>query len=90
MSEQASQSDRTERLAFQFCKIATVALILGRYTLVVASGLAAILFAIAFAQGCRRSKCFARYPLLLAVFWALVFAVALTLLIRPELSPFGN
>jgi hypothetical protein len=87
-TESAAKHQATEKLAFQFCKIATVALILGRYTLLVASGLAAILFTVSFVQGCRRSKCFLRYPLLLAVLWTAVFGVSLTLLLRPDLNLF--
>jgi hypothetical protein len=78
----------TERIAFQFCKIATVALIAGPYTLPVASGLAAVLFGAAFVQGCRTSKCFLRYPLLLTVLWAAVCATSIAIILRPDLHPF--
>lgn len=66
--------DRFEKLAFQFCKIATFALLLGRFTLPVAASLAAVLFIAAYFHGKRTSRCFVRYPLLIAGLWVFVVA----------------
>lgn len=75
--------EKLEGVAFQFCKVATVALICGRYTLIVASALAAILYLAAFFKGKRDTRCWARKPLLIAIFWIVVCAVSIYLLLRP-------
>jgi hypothetical protein len=72
-----------EGIAFQFCKVATVALLAGRYTLPVASGLCALFYLWAFASGQRSTRCILRYPLLLAAVWGAVCIVAVVLIARP-------
>ena len=74
-----------EKLAFQFCKIATFALIAQRFALPAAATLAAIFFVAAYAQGKRTSRCFVRYPLLIAGLWALVVAGWAAFYFNPEL-----
>ena len=63
-----------ERLAFSFCKVATVALVCGRWTLPVASGLCAGLFLAAYASGKRDTRCLLRSPLLAAAVYGAVCA----------------
>ncbi len=80
-----SRGEIVEGVAFQFCKVATVAFILGRWTLPVASGLAAILYLWAHLSGKKDTRCLLRYPLLIAAFWGLVSIAAFWLTLRPEL-----
>ena len=65
---------RLEKVAFTYCKIATVALIAGRYTLPVAAGLAAVLYVAAYVKGKKDTRCWGKYPLAIAAFWVLVVA----------------
>lgn len=75
-----------EGVAFQFCKIATVAFLLGRWTLPVASGLAAALYMWAFFSGKRDTRCVLRYPLFIGSFWGIVSIISFWLLLRPEVG----
>ncbi len=75
-----------EKLAFQFCKIATAALILGRFTLPVAATVASILFLITYLRGQRESRCFVRLPLLISGLWAIGAAVSWLFIFRPDLA----
>ena len=87
-SERAVRKGKGEALegvAFQFCKIATVALILGRWTLPVASATAAVLYACAFFSGKHDTRCVLRYPLLIAAFWASVSLVSFWVMFHPDL-----
>jgi hypothetical protein len=65
-----------EGIAFQFCKVATVALIAGRWTLPVASGLCAVFFVAAHLNGKRDTRCFLRSPLLAAAIFTHVCATS--------------
>ena len=71
-----------EGIAFQFCKVATVALLAGRWTLPFASGLCAVFFAAAYVNGKRDTRCFLRSPLLAATVFAIVCAGSLWLILR--------
>lgn len=66
-------ANRTERLAFTYCKIATFSLIAGRFALPLAAVLTAGLYFLAWRKGKRESRCYLRYPLLIAVWWVAVF-----------------
>lgn len=66
---------RYERLAFTFCKAATICLLCGRYALPVAGLAAAACYLAAWRQGVRESRCVLRYPLLIAAFWITVVAI---------------
>ncbi|RYG27045.1 hypothetical protein EON82_00895 [bacterium] len=61
-----------EGIAFQFCKVATVALIAGRWTLPLASGLCAVFFIAAHLNGKKDTRCLLRFPLLAAAVFASV------------------
>jgi hypothetical protein len=76
-SDQKTRGDIYEGIAFNFCKIATVLLLLeilrlGRWALPITAGLAAVLFLLAHLYGTRTSRCILKKPLLIAAFWAVV------------------
>ena len=71
-----------EGIAFQFCKVATVALLAGRFVLPVASGLCALFYVLAYANGNRVSRCVLKYPLLIAAFYGCISAGSLWWLLR--------
>ena len=77
-----------EGIAFQFCKVATVTLIAGRFALPVAAGLCALFYVLAWTRGKRDTRCVLKYPLLIAAFWSVIAAVALIRIFRPESLPF--
>ncbi|MGV3615018.1 MAG: hypothetical protein ACO1SV_06750 [Fimbriimonas sp.] len=77
-----------EGIAFQFCKVATVALIAGRFALPLAAGLCAIFYVLAWSKGKRHTRCVLEYPLLIALFWGIVSALALIHTVRPEALSF--
>ena len=81
-----SSADQLEGIAFQFCKVATVALLCGRFTLPVAALLCAVLYVVAFVKGKRDSRCVLRYPLLIAGFWGLIAAVWIAFAVNPSLG----
>ncbi|RYG37114.1 hypothetical protein EON81_07680 [bacterium] len=70
MSPERSRGEIFEGIAFQFCKVATVALIAGRWTLPVASILCAVFFVSAYFNGKRDTRCILRHPLLAAAIFA--------------------
>jgi len=84
MTLEPTSGERFEKIAFQFCKIATVALICGRFTLPIAATLAAVLYVTAFVQGKHDTRCVLRYPLLIAAFWGLIAVVAWIVTINPN------
>lgn len=65
-----------EGIGFQFCKVATVALICGSWTLPIASGLCAAFFLAGWVGGKRNTRCVLRSPLLAAAFYGIVCAVS--------------
>lgn len=67
-----SKGEIYEGVAFQFCKVATVALIAGRFALPVAAIACAIFYILALFSGKRDTRCVLRYPALIAAFWILV------------------
>lgn len=72
-----------EGVAFQFCKVATVAFILGRWTLPVASGLAAGLYLWAYFSGKKDTRCVLKHPLIIAAFWGTVSVISFWLTFHP-------
>ena len=78
MQVQFRDADRAEtfgRLAFAYCKIATVSLLLGKYALTVAAGLIEAFFILGWWQGKRDTRCYLRYPLAAAGFWISVVSL---------------
>ena len=66
-----------ERVAFTFCKAATLILLTQRFALPVASGAAAIFYVLADRHGKKDTRCVLRVPLLIAAFWGAVCLVSL-------------
>ena len=64
-----------EKLAFTFCKTATIVLLANRYALPVSAGAAIVFYLLADRHGQKESRCILRYPLLIAAFWSIVLAV---------------
>lgn len=85
IATEKTTGEKLEGIAFQFCKIATVAFIAGRFTLPLASSLAAILYLAAHLKGKHDTRCVLRYPLLIAAFWGLISVGAWALVLNPEL-----
>ena len=81
---QRSTGEKLEGIAFQFCKIATVAFLLGRFTLPVASALAAVLYVAAHFKGKHDTRCILRYPLLIAIFWGTISCISWVLVLNPS------
>lgn len=82
-----SRGEIYEGIAFQFCKVATVALLCGRYALPVASGLCAVFYVMAVAKGKTDTRCVLRHPLLIAGFWGFVCVASLVFIARPGILP---
>ena len=76
------KGDIYEGIAFQFCKVATVALICQRFTLPIAAGLCCLFYVLAFANGKRETRCVLKNPLLVGAFYGLVAAGSIFLLLR--------
>lgn len=70
-----NRGEALERLAFTFCKIATLCLLTGRFALPIAAGGAALFFALAHFQGHRETRCLGKHPLLISAFWLAVVVV---------------
>lgn len=86
MKPLAGPADKLEGIAFQFCKVATVSLIAGRYTLPVAATLCSALYVAAYVKGKRDSRCALRYPLLIAALWAAVATAWIVFALNPGLG----
>lgn len=71
---QLQPGEGIEKLAFTFCKCATVALICGRFALPIAATLSAILYLSAHQKGFRETRCILGPPVRVAAFWLLVVA----------------
>ena len=70
-------AEKTEAIAFNWCKVATILALLwllrlDRWALPIAAFTCAALFAAAHFQGARESRCILRKPLLIAAFWSAV------------------
>ncbi len=71
---QPQPGQELEKLAFTFCKCATVALICGRFALPIAATLSAALYIGAHFKGYRDTKCVIGPPWRVAMFWLIVVA----------------
>lgn len=76
-----------EGIAFQFCKIATVTLLAGRFALPVAAGACAIFYAMALKEGKKDTRCVLRYPWVLIVLWGSVSICSAILIAFPSVLP---
>ena len=66
-----------ESIAFTFCKAALIILLARQFALPVASGAAALFYVLAIVNGKKDTRCWARWPLAIAFFWAIVCGVSL-------------
>lgn len=82
-----TKGEKYEGIAFQFCKIATVALIAGRFALPVAALCCAAFYGLALRNGKKDTRCVLRYPWVLIVFWGVIGIVALVLIGFPHWLP---
>ncbi|MEQ1821491.1 MAG: hypothetical protein ABL949_03190 [Fimbriimonadaceae bacterium] len=87
MENKEPAADRFGRLAFAYCKIATVSLLLGRFALPVAALLSATFFILGWVRGKKETKCYLRYPLLAAGFWLAVLAIWFAIEFAPTAIP---
>lgn len=67
-----SRADRYERLAFTFCKAATIILLTGKYALPVAAGATVLFYALAWKEGRRETRCWLGPAPTVIAFWLLV------------------
>ncbi len=74
-SPQKTKGEALERLAFTFCKIATLCLLAGPFALPVAATGAAVFFALAHFNGQKSTRCLGKHPLLISAFWFLVVGI---------------
>jgi len=86
--EEASKPEPTrgevfEGIAFQFCKVATVVLIAGRWALPVSAGLGSVFFLLAHFSGKRDTRCFLQYPVLAGLILLAVCAGSIWWNLRP-------
>lgn len=72
-----TKGEMYEGIAFTFCKAALLILLTQKFALPVASGAASIFYVLAVVNGKKDTKCWARWPLAIAFFWAVVCAVSL-------------
>jgi hypothetical protein len=79
-----TKGETYEGIAFQFCKVATVALLTGRFVLPVAAGLCAVFYVAAYAKGKKDTRCVLRYPLLIAALWGAAAVVSLFIILNPK------
>lgn len=82
-----TKGDVLEGIAFQFCKVATVTLIAGRWTLPLASLLCAGFFVAAYRNGKKDTRCALRHPLLAAAIFGVVGVAATWWNLRPAAVP---
>ena len=81
--EEQPAGRRLEKLAFDYCKIATFSLLFGRFALPVASVLATGLFSAAYFKGIKDTKCWFRLPLLAGGFWLVILGLWLWIELTP-------
>ena len=82
MSQTPTRGEAYERLAFNFCKVATLVLLTGRWALPIAAFGAGSFYLLAYFNGKRDTRCFLMKPLLIASFWLVVAGVSVYLKIR--------
>ena len=76
----SDKGESAEKLAFNFCKAATLMLLtipLGKFALPFVAGAASILFFLAYFRGNKSTRCILQKPLYVGAFWAMVAALSL-------------
>lgn len=77
--------ESAEKLAFNFCKAATLMLItipLGKFALPFVAATASILFLVAHFRGASSTRCILNKPLYVSAFWAIIAVATLWLAAR--------
>ncbi len=69
--------DGWEKLAFQFCKVATFALVFQKFTFIAASAFAAITYWVVVFRGVKSTRCWLQKPLLVACVWTVLCPIAI-------------
>lgn len=70
--KEPTQGEIFEGFAFQFCKVATVCLLCGKFALPISAGICSIFFLAAFLKGKRDTRCFLRDPRLASFVFGIV------------------
>ena len=87
-SKSSSKGEDYEKLAFNFCKAATIMLLaapLRQFALPVVTSITASLYVLAYLKGQRGTRCILGQTLVVAGFWGVVSLVAWFLALRPFL-----
>jgi len=82
VGEVKTRGEVFEGIAFQFCKVATVALVAGRFVLPVAAGLCSVFFLLAYFSGKRDTRCILKHPLLIALLYGGVAVASIWWILR--------
>jgi hypothetical protein len=72
MKPNKEKGEAFEKLAFQFCKIATFCLIFQKFALILAAFGAGLFFLLAEYNGKRDTSCIGKHPKLIALFWFII------------------
>lgn len=84
MQSSSSRGSEIEGYAFTFCKAAFLALLFGRYAVLVLSIATAGLYMLAYAQGAREWRCWVKPPWVVVFFLAVATAQAYWLFVSPR------
>ena len=82
-SSKLAQGKEIEGYAFTFCKAAFLALLFGRYAVLVLSAVAVVLYLTAYARGVREWRCWVKPPWVVFFFAAVAIAQAYWLFWSP-------
>jgi hypothetical protein len=79
-----TKGEQYEKLAFTFCRAATIILLAQKFALIVAAGAATGLYLAAYYKGKKDTRCVLKSPLVAAAFWGVICLIALYGLFRPH------
>jgi hypothetical protein len=87
ISGASATGQKYERIAFTFCRAGTIVLftqlLVGeRWVLPLVALTTAVLYGVAYVYGKRDTRCVLRLPWVIIVFWGVVAAVAIVLIVR--------
>lgn len=83
-STKLQRGKEIEGYAFTFCKAAFLALLFGKYAVLVLSAAAVILYGVAYAEGVREWRCWVKPPWVVVFFAAVAAAQAYLLFWSPR------
>lgn len=78
-----SKGEHYEKVAFTFCKAATIILLTGHFALPAAAGAATVFYLLAHFHGQTESRCILQKPLIIAGFWSAIFVAWVALQVHP-------